>query len=321
MLTFISALIVMLSSLVTISAYIAKLVQYVDSSSHTPAEKWKYTRRTVAIILVVFVLFASIGGYLWFAWSGQRGAQAPMSQATASPAQSQVTSVPAHSQATASPQTGGGQATPNPTHPVQSISSPTGSQVAASTVPTGPTPAYQANWSTDSDNWSLPNAWQWQNSEGGILVTGGTVFNGLVMAPYQLSTQNYAVEVQMKRLAYTSTLANAGRAYGVVVANTSNGGYVCGVGSHGNTPEHYFVGNMKVVNSIATFGPDLGDANTPFDTNWHIYRVEVKGGTITYFFDGSQVLQANVTRSQAGQVGLYADSTQIAVKQFKIFPL
>lgn len=163
---------------------------------------------------------------------------------------------------------------------------------------------YQANWSSGMNGWSGPG---WK-SVAGMLVSDGS--NGApILAPYQPTTPNYAIEVEARA---DSGCSNG--SYFTMVARDAQSGFysaeVCGGGI-------YAVDASGNSNQIATLNnpPDPGHG-------WHTYRLEVKDNRVTLLYDGSALASATDNRYlDAGQVGLQASGMQVSVRSFKVIAL
>jgi hypothetical protein len=72
---------------------------------------------------------------------------------------------------------------------------------------------------------------------------------------------------------------------------------------------------------------DLGHCGQPghvFDpaSNWHTYRVEVKGNIVRLRIDGFTMASVNDNHSLApGHVGLWSNNYQLEVRSFKVIKL
>jgi transcriptional regulator with XRE-family HTH domain len=154
---------------------------------------------------------------------------------------------------------------------------------SASIHKSAPVPAprllYQADWSKNLAGWTVTPHWHWSQQDGGKLTTD-SMTNSLAIAPYYPTTFNYAVEVRIQRVGYSYIDGNA---FGLVVMQTSTGGYVSGVGTH-KTPEHFFIGQLTASNKNTKpyISADLARAPSHIDAGWHTYRVEVYQDSINF---------------------------------------
>jgi hypothetical protein len=58
------------------------------------------------------------------------------------------------------------------------------------------------------------------------------------------------------------------------------------------------------------------------NTNWHTYRLEVKGTTLRLLIDGNQVLQVqDTTYLSGGKLGLNSFQTELNVRSYKVFAI
>ena len=196
------------------------------------------------------------------------------------------------------------------------VSVQTSPTLAPTPVPTlVPTPL-PAPWSANFAAWSLPQDWHLQ---GGVITTESTSANTIRLAPFHVSTPDYVVEAQIRRIGYSGT--RGGQAYGILVQENAAGGYICGVGIH-FTPEHFFLGLMgPPVASPYVISKDVDQWDPPahLDNGWHTYRVEVNHNTISFFFDGLLLHQTHDNLSSApGQLGLYVDNAAVAIRNFQV---
>ena len=199
--------------------------------------------------------------------------------------------------------------------PVPAVSSP-----SSSTDPSGQI-LYEAHWTQGLDNWSVSEHSTWSGSVGGEIITDGGNGNDILVAPYIVPRASYAVEASIKRIGYTHL---GGDTYGLVVRNNAQkGGYIAGVGAH-FPPEHFFLGLLTRAgdNGSEYVSSDLARSPAHLETQWHVYRIEVRGSKMLYFVDKTLVAQgSNSKYTRAGNVGIYIDSARIAVRSFKLMTL
>ena len=178
---------------------------------------------------------------------------------------------------------------------------------------------YRADWSRGFDNWSGFPLWQWSQLQGGMLTTTSTIPNNVLLAPYHPSASSYEVEAQIQRIAY-SGIQGQGQAFGIIVHLTNTNGYICGLGSHFK-PEHFFIGQIT---PPSTNGPyySITDHQTSvshLNTQWHVYSVIVTDTYVSCLIDGKplfSIVAAN--NAMSDKVGIYIDTTAIAIKSFVI---
>lgn len=212
------------------------------------------------------------------------------------------------------------------------VPSTTSSSTTSSTLTTAPSRPIQKlpyainTWPTDltSSGWSATEAWQ--TASGQLVNSGKGYGTGLsATAPVTLDgVANYAVDADMLLVSYAnSALAS----FGVVVRATgSNDGYGAGHCAAGGL---YSCGQKASSEwSAVIWGVDDQSAAmgaTPFrpGTDWHHYRVEVRGNTLTLIVDDSLVL-GPVTDNRylrGGRVGLWSNSVQVSVRNFGVAAL
>ncbi|HZO74423.1 MAG TPA: hypothetical protein VFB60_19630 [Ktedonobacteraceae bacterium] len=268
------------------------------SANHLSSSLWEHIRTIVAVIALLWAV--SWGIFTWLHPSSSTSSPGKSIQGSSTgPLPAQPTTVPAPTQMALTP--------------------------VLTSVPT-PTPAqttdalYHANWSTDTDGWSVPSYWRWSNEAGGMLATEPTVPNNAIFAPYALTGKTYKVVATIKLLGFSDE-RTAGRAYGIVVKKAGQNGYICGVGIH-YPPEHFFLGNLAISSAYPLYQipKDLADQPVNIDNSaWHTYQVDVTDSTMTLSFDGRQIDQVSVSSSAATeQVGIYVDNAAIQIKSFDI---
>lgn len=190
-------------------------------------------------------------------------------------------------------------------------------------------PYYQADWTSGFDGWrgiDGPVSSQWSNStdEGAMIIADGSVNNDWLLPPSHVSipSNNYSVSAQMQRSGYSTSAG--GKAFGILARQPEQGydGYVCGLGLDENEQVHAFIARVNLSSGNYYIILDLiRSSSFLLDKGWHTYRVDVHGKNISFWMDNqSQPLVStnNATDFAGGQVGLYASSTQLAVKNFAV---
>jgi 3-keto-disaccharide hydrolase len=184
---------------------------------------------------------------------------------------------------------------------------------AQSTTSVAATPAanvlYAADWSQGPNGWNyLPAGW---SIAGGMLAVDASGSGVVVIAPYLPPRADYAVEVEMQLRPQNGTDASA--FWGIMVRELEGEGYLCGgVGPDGGSPN---IGYGVASSQIAT-------ADGTFDTDWHTYRVEVRGEAIRFFRDGELLVAAtDNTFPEPGEIALLAKQTPLTVRSFKVLAL
>lgn len=214
---------------------------------------------------------------------------------------------------TKSQQTGTGSSSTqsSPTQPPSQNPSP---------APSGTLP-YQAD-----SSWSGWNGTKDWKVNGGLLLNDGTYAeynaNPTIVAPTQLSTADYAVDLQMQVVSAFRTGTIYPCFYVAIRGTSSSNGWqgyaavVCANLGHGPAVQIVAVDSTNNVFDVLT--------TTPFDPQsaWHDYRVEAKGTSIKFFVDGGLLLSADDSRYlNAGQVGLWSEYMQVKLSSFKITAL
>jgi hypothetical protein len=159
-----------------------------------------------------------------------------------------------------------------------------------------------SDWSTGASGWAAAGQWK---TAGGMLVTDGSS-DSFAIAPVDLTGHpDYVVECEVQILdpkAETDIL---------LMARMINGaGYWGG-----------FDGSARRM--VVGYGTDeLGGAGFVLDSNWHTYRLEVRGNMVKIFFEQAEVGRAVDNRAlEPGTVGIYCGSGQINVRSFRVIAL
>lgn len=219
--------------------------------------------------------------------------------------------------------------------------------VPSTPTPTlSPTPTYQAgqliyevkDWST----WS--GSPQWKSTSSGIYGSDGTdtenspdAFTAWV--PNPLPVVDYAVEAQ---ITFVRSKDRFGQYhFGIMVrGDGQSNGYEVGIalegqpnpadGNYCEKPQPTATAFISLIQGIQTpigYGfcmafATLAKTEYAFDTQSHLFRVEVEGDTITLFLDHHRVLStSDNTYINAGQVGLRSVFADVNVTSFKVFAL
>ena len=168
--------------------------------------------------------------------------------------------------------------------------------------------------STDNwRGWPLGSGWK---RLGDVLLNDGSNggYNGrptlVAPASCQPKTMDYAVEAKIQ----------------VVQSSGDYSGFginVRGVPSSSHEPGYSTYIDATSGANISVVGGDvLKGASFNPGTDFHVYRAEVKGNTITFVIDGAPVLSVVDNRYiSAGEVGLWCANAQIEMSSFKIVAL
>jgi hypothetical protein len=112
-------------------------------------------------------------------------------------------------------------------------------------------------------------------------------------------------------------------AFGLSVRGESSGDYRVGVGLPGSTNAFILDHNSSdTCPNGDYFESALTKASYSLDTNWHTYRVEVRGNDIKLLIDGQTVLETTDNHHlTSNSVGLWSNGMVINVRSFKVFAL
>lgn len=170
--------------------------------------------------------------------------------------------------------------------------------------------------STDSwSGWSLGSGWK---RLGGMLLNDGSNggYNGrpTLVAPRscQPTTMDYAVEAKIQVVQFSDQYSGFGINVRGVPSSPQEPGYSTYIDSSNASGANISVVGGDVLKS-APFNPG---------TDFHVYRAEVKGNTITFLIDDAAVLSVVDNRYiSAGEVGLWCANAQIELSSFKVVKL
>jgi serine/threonine protein kinase len=172
---------------------------------------------------------------------------------------------------------------------------------------------YQADWSSGLNGWAGSEDWK---TVRGMLVDDGTNSSrGVITAPYQLgSITDYAVEAQIQVVRGIDD-GFCSESFGALVRTTEEGGYLAGAGPVGCS-------NAFIASIAGRNGQTLQVKSFTAGTDWHTYRVEVRGNAIRLLVDGVAILETVDNRYLAGgQVGLASRSVVLNVRGLKVIKL
>jgi hypothetical protein len=205
---------------------------------------------------------------------------------------------------------------------------PTNTPTPPPCLPVAPTPGqllYQADWSGGFDGWMASPDWK---TVSGQLVNDGTNGDATQFAHAPTCTANpanYAVEaeIQYVRDGYGCyPPADYGYiAFGLSVRGESSGDYRMGI-VHRYGTMAAFIFDHGSSDTCPNFYPPLAKASYSLDTNWHTYRVEVRGNDIKLLIDGQSVIEAiDNHHLTSNSVGLWSTGTVLNVRSFKVIAL
>jgi hypothetical protein len=163
--------------------------------------------------------------------------------------------------------------------------------------------------------WSLKSGWK---QLGGMLLNDGSNggYNGrpTLVAPRscQPTAMDYAVEAKIQVVQFSDNYSGFGINVRGVPSSPQEPGYSTYIDSSNASGANISVVGGDVLKS-APFNPG---------TDFHVYRAEVKGNTITFLIDGAAVLSVVDNRYiSAGEVGLWCANAQIELSSFKVVKL
>jgi hypothetical protein len=169
-------------------------------------------------------------------------------------------------------------------------------------VEPAPTVLYEiTDWSAGTSGWAAAGQWK---TAGGMLVTDGTS-DSFAVAPVDLTDYpDYAIECEVQILDPEKTDV-------FLLARMINGtGYKGGFDAR----------RSRMV--ISYKNTKLGYSRFVLDSNWHTYRLEVRGNNIKLFFEQAEVARAIDNRAvEPGTVGIYCGNGQISVRSFRVTAL
>jgi hypothetical protein len=178
-------------------------------------------------------------------------------------------------------------------------------------VPQSATVLYQANWAGGLDGWTGSKDW---NAQGNMLVSDGTnqpagADGPTILAPYQLpASGNFAIEIKVRRV-------NTSGGFDPLLFHGTSTAY----GWQGYKLTVCDCGDLRITSD--DFNDVLGRVSFNAGADWHTYRVEVRGSTMTVIVDGASMLTVHDSRFlSGGQVGIKT-STQIMASSFEITSL
>ena len=215
---------------------------------------------------------------------------------------------------------------PSSSSPIAAISSTPAVTSSPSAPPTQSVLPYRADWSAGAAGWTGSDDW---TAMGGQLHSDGTSYgNGAGMvAPLDLTgVGDYAVDAEIQLLRNSDEGMFSGLAsFGVVVQMGEDGrGYTAGPCVSSGI---YTCAPDQPTQRVAGLWADGG--NTTLDvrpfrprTDWHHYRVEVRGNTLKVLIDEAFALSAtDNTHLRGRKVGLWSNRSQISVRSFEVTAL
>jgi hypothetical protein len=179
----------------------------------------------------------------------------------------------------------------------------------------------QSNSTDNWRGWSLGSGWKQLNS---MLLNDGSNggYNGkstlVAPASCQPKTTDYAVEATIHVVSFSCCYSG----FGINVRGVPSSPNQQGYSTYIDAPNDTGANASNGANISAVGGDVLKNVSFSPGSNFHDYRAEVKGNTITFLIDGTTVLSIVDNKFiSAGQVGLWCSNTQIELSSFKVFKL
>lgn len=213
-----------------------------------------------------------------------------------------------------------------PASPFPTSTNTTSSPSPGITLPARLSLPYKADWSTGPAGWSGADGW---SVTGGQMHSNGQNYGNAagMVAPLNLaSIDNYAVEAEIQLLRHTDAGMISGIAsFGVVTRVQDDGsGYNAGPCVSSGI---FSCASNQPDEGVAGLWTDQGRTTLdvrPFQpgSDWHVYKVEVRGNTLTVSIDGYRVLSATDNTYPTGaKVGLWSNRCQINIRRFEVNPI
>jgi hypothetical protein len=180
---------------------------------------------------------------------------------------------------------------------------------------------YQAMWSQGAGGWSFAADPHFAVASG-VLSYDGTG-RTQTLAPFHTTRlPNFAVQATIRGV-------SPGVSSDVIKAQRLSLGYGIMARVSGGTPQSGFLVGFDDVSGseagavIDWDGGGVGGAGFTPGTDWHTYRLEVRGRSYRLLFDGQEAvgsIRTNDLRGFTG-IGIWSSYYQIEVKDFKVFAL
>ena len=173
-------------------------------------------------------------------------------------------------------------------------------------------PHFEADWSRIA-GWAPGDDW---HALGDLLVNDGTGSRSLLVAPYTVDREAYAVEAEVRLM--------CAEAYGGVFE------VMTGIDAGSNDPVGSAVGAGFVTATdgdgpsvILTAGHDLL-SETPWsiDNDWHTLRLVVRRNELRFLIDGNPVTEWSAAfGSPRGRIGLWSDGAPARIRALRVLTL
>ena len=213
--------------------------------------------------------------------------------------------------------------------PTFTVNSPTSMIPTATFAPTATispakpgTVLYHVSWPSTMNGWT--GASQWSVLDG-LLVCNGSTYNGGysdgIFAPFQPQVTDYAIEARIRVIGDSGVTGEFGLFARLTTDDADNMvAYFGGVTNIYAQKPYQGDAEMHVGGAYAS--PDEVLSSSPFTpaSNWHTYRLTVKGTTETLSIDGSVVSTVSDARYlQPGKVGITCENgLQLDVSSFSV---
>ncbi len=200
-------------------------------------------------------------------------------------------------------------------------SSPRPQSTPTATVAPG-TVLYQADWSHGLAGWKGPSGWS--VVQGDLQADSNDLIS--ITAPYQPTVANYAVEA---RLQVVRLLHPEGGSFSLFASQVpGKDGYQAGVSRLMGPGPRPNGSNPQLQIYIEPFGAMAPGSFHPNDndpgTQWHTYRVEVRGNAASLFVDGNGFTTVSSTQTATlsnGPLGISCGMIVLRVSSFRILAL
>ncbi|MCO5177885.1 MAG: hypothetical protein M9890_13090 [Thermomicrobiales bacterium] len=209
---------------------------------------------------------------------------------------------------------------PEPTKtPVPDTPTPTPEpEPTATDVPSAPTPeagveVYRANWSDGDGGWTLAEGWDVEN---GNLVANGAE-SGAVLAAFQPTGENYAVEAQMAIIGSNDCSEIVGLIVRAALPQDAEASAASGIVG-GACAHEWQIARVNNGNRDT-----LANGYRPLNDQMHTYRLEVDDDDVLLFIDGKFITELDdVAMAAQGRTGIYLNGQVRAVVQsFVVYSL
>jgi hypothetical protein len=206
--------------------------------------------------------------------------------------------------------------TPSPEAPTATSTPEPPTATPTPTLTPMPTPEvlYQADWSQGMNGWVGSQSWKHVPN---MVVNDGTIDKPLavIVAPYHPDTIDYAVEADI-----LVPRTGCGTSFGILARKEKKGFYGGGIRWDCGRSVHIFAIQNPGTND--EYGDFLAQGDFDPGTDWHTYRLEVKGNEIKLIIDGSPIAVTPSNRYiTPGEVGVWSESLEISVRNFKVIKL